>query len=98
MAIRSWIEGFPELTTRYEFKNIWNMDELGLYFKALSEKSHVQKSRSCKGGKKAEQSLTAALFIAADGSKVSEPVVVWKIKSPRCIKNIQSKAKPSIVH
>ena len=66
--------------------------------KLCQKRAMFKGGKSCKGGKKAEQSLTAALFIAADGSKVSEPVVVWKIKSPRCIKNIQSKTKPSIVH
>ena len=34
MAIQSWIERLPELTSRYELRNIWNMGELGLFFKA----------------------------------------------------------------
>ena len=54
------------------------MDELGLFFKALPEKGLIEKSRRCKGGKKSKQRLTAAFFVAADGSKISEPVVIWK--------------------
>ena len=34
MAIQSWIERLPELTSGYELRNIWNMGELGLFFKA----------------------------------------------------------------
>ena len=34
MAIQSWIERLPELTSGYELRNIWNMGELGLIFKA----------------------------------------------------------------
>ena len=64
------------------------MDELRLFFKALSEKGLVKKSRSCKGGEKSKQRFTAAFFVAADHSKVSEPVIVWKSKSLRCFKNI----------
>ena len=74
------------------------MDELGLFFKALPEKVFVEKSRRCKGGKKSKQRLTTTFFVAADGSKISEPVVIWKNKSPRCFKNIQYKTRPSIVH
>ena len=51
-----------------------------------------------KGGKKSKQSLTAAFFVAADGSKISEPVVIWKSKSPRCFKNIQGKTRPRMVY
>ena len=74
------------------------MDELGLFLKALPEKVFVEKSRRCKGGKKSKQRLTATFFVAADGSKISEPVVIWKNKSPRCFKNIQDNTRPSMVH
>ena len=97
MTIQSWIGRLPELTSGYELRNMWNMDELGLFFKALLEKDLVEKPRRCKRGKKSKQRLTAAFFVAADGSKISEPVVIWKSKSPRCFKNIQDKTRPSMV-
>ena len=98
MTIQSWIERLPELTAEYKLKDIWNMDELGLFFKALPEKGFVQKSKKCKGGKKSKQRFTAAFFVAADGSKVSQPIVIWKSKSPRCFKTIQDKTRPSMVY
>ena len=52
MTIQSWIERLLELTSGYELRNIWNMDELGLFFKALPKKNLVGKSRRGKGGKK----------------------------------------------
>ena len=39
MTTHSWIERLPELTSGYELRNIWNMDELGLFFKTLPEKA-----------------------------------------------------------
>ena len=98
MTIQSWIERLPELTSGYELGNIWNMDELGLFFKALPEKGLVEKSRRCKRGKKSKQCLTAVFFVTADGSEISEPIVIWKSKSPRCFKNIQDKTRPSMVY
>ena len=48
MTIQSWIERLPELTSDYDLRNIWNMDELGLFFKGLPERNLVEKSRRCK--------------------------------------------------
>ena len=95
LLVQSWIERLQELTSGYELRNIWNMDELGLFFKALAEKGLLEKSRRCKGGKKSKQLLTADFFVAADGSKISEPVVIWKSESPKCFNKIQDKIRPS---
>ena len=75
----------------------WNMDELGLFFRALLEKNLVEKSRRYKGGKKSK-CPTASFFVAADDSKFSEPAVIWKNKSPRCFEKIQDKTRTSMVH
>ena len=98
MTIQLWIERLPGLTSGYKLRKIWNMDELGLFFKSLLEKGLVKKWRRCKGSKKSKQRLTAAFFVAADGSKISAPVVIWKSKSSRHFKNIQGKTRPSMVH
>ena len=81
MTIQSWIERLSVLTSGYKVRNIRNMDKLGLFFKAVPEKGLVEKLRRCKGGKKSKQRLTVAFFVAADGSKISEPVVIWKFGS-----------------
>ena len=49
MTIQSWIERLPEQTSGYELRNIWNMDQQSVFFKALPEKSLVEKSRRCNG-------------------------------------------------
>ena len=62
MTFQSWIERLPELTSGYNLRNIWNMDELGFFFKALLEKDLLEKLRRCKVGKKSKQRLIAAFF------------------------------------
>ena len=57
MTIQSWIERLPELTAEYELKDICNMDELGLFFKALPEKGLVQKSKNVKEVKSPNNAL-----------------------------------------
>ena len=68
MTIQSWIERLPELTSGCELRNIWNMDELDLFFKALPEKGLAEKSVRRKGDKKSKQRFTVAFFVAADTS------------------------------
>ncbi len=52
VTIDSWKERLPELVRGYSKNVIWNMDETGLFFRALPDHGFAQKSRSCKGGKK----------------------------------------------
>ena len=42
-TVQAWIERLPELCQDYEQGNILNLDELGLFFKTLSEKSLIEK-------------------------------------------------------
>ena len=44
----------------------------------------LEKSRSCKGGKKSKHRLTIACFVSASGKK-EKPVVIWKSENPRCL-------------
>ena len=68
---QDWIERLPELCQDYKPQNILNLDELGLFFKALPEKGLAQKTKKSKGGKKLKQSMTVLFIVASDGSFVS---------------------------
>ena len=96
--MQAWIERLPEICSAYEPKDILNLDELGLFFKALPEKGLAEKNKKIKGGKKCKQRLTAMFFVAADGSSVFEPVVIWRSRSPRCFKSLRDPTRPMSVH
>ena len=89
-TVRSWIERLPELVKGYKLEDVWNMDELGLFFKLLPDKGLIEKTKSEKGGKKSKVRLTAAFFVNAAGQKVDEPVIIWKSKKPRCFRNMKN--------
>ena len=89
-TVRSWIERLPELVKGYKLEDVWNMDELGLFFKLLPDKGLIEKTKSKKGGKKSKVRLTAAFFVNAAGQKVDEPVIIWKSKKPRCFRNMKN--------
>ena len=68
------------------------------FSKLYRQKDLVQKSRRCKGSKKSKYRLTATFFVATDGSKISDAVLISKSESPRCFKNIRDKTRPIMVH
>ena len=49
-TVRSWIARLPELVKGYKLEDVWNMDELGLFFKLLPDKGLIEKTKSKKGG------------------------------------------------
>ena len=61
-SVDSWKERLPQIVQGYSKDNIWNMDETGLFFRALPDRGFAQKSQSCKGGKKSKQRVCLSLF------------------------------------
>ena len=92
-TVDSWKERLPEIVQGYSKDNIWNMDETGLFFRALPDRGFAQKSQSCKGGKKSKQRVTVALFVSASGHK-EKPVFIWKSENPRCLRGFDKSCLP----
>lgn len=57
-TISSWKECLPEIIQGYDRDNIWNMNETGVFWKALPDRGFGQKGQQCKGGKKSKQRIT----------------------------------------
>ena len=81
----------PELVRGYKLEDIWNMDELGLFFKLTPDKDLIEKEKSEKAGKKVKARLAAAFFVNADGQKVDEPVIIWNSKNPCCFRKMKDR-------
>ena len=61
-TMESWNERAREITTGWNARDVWNMDETGCFWRGLPEKTLDAKGRRCTGGKKAKQRLTWAFF------------------------------------
>ena len=92
-TVDSWKERLPEIVQGYSKDNIWNMDETGLFFRALPDRGFAQKRQSCKGGKKSKLRVTIALFVSASGHK-EKPVFIWKSENPRCLRGFDKSCLP----
>lgn len=78
----------------YEPRNIFNIDDSGLFFNVLPNKTLAFKGDKCHGGKHSKLRLTVMLGANADGSEKLQPFVIGKSKKPRCFTNVRSLPTP----
>ena len=86
VTCKDWIDRLPSIIEGYDMKDIYNMDETGLFFRALPSKSLMLKSKQCAGGKISKERLTVSFCVNGVGEKES-PLVIGKSLRPRCFKN-----------
>ena len=79
-TIKTWMEGLPEIIQGYPADDIWNVDESGLFFKALPDAGLAKKTKKCKGGKKSKERLTVAFFVSSSGFKYVNLLLLERIK------------------
>ena len=83
----NWKQALPALIGGYELKNVFNMDETGLFFRCLPDSTLSHVSDTCKGGKQGKNRLTVVLTCSALGEKL-KPMIIGKSKNPRCFRGI----------
>ena len=94
LTVDSWKERLPEIMQGYSSDNIWNLDESGVFWKALPDKGFGQKVKECKGGKRSKQCLTVTFIVNGAGKSESKPIVIWRSENPRCFKGIKKSELP----
>lgn len=92
-TVEEWKAKLPEICDGYEPEDIYNMDESGLYYRATSDKTYYIKGEKNSGGKQSKERLTMAFCTSMTGIK-EKPVVIGKVKKPRCMKNVNMSALP----
>uniref|UniRef100_A0A3B3Q9M8 HTH CENPB-type domain-containing protein n=1 Tax=Paramormyrops kingsleyae TaxID=1676925 RepID=A0A3B3Q9M8_9TELE len=100
-ASQGWLDRFKKrhnitqmrtLLDTYEARNIFNVDETGVFWKCLPDKTMAFRGEACHGGKKSKDRLTVLVAANMDGSQKLPLYVIGKSKTPRCFK--QTKVLP----
>jgi DDE superfamily endonuclease len=74
------------ICSKYKDKDIFNMDETGLFWKLIPER--LLATETGNSGKKSKDRITLTLTTNTDGSEKLEPWVIGKSKNPRYFKGI----------
>jgi hypothetical protein len=63
----------------YAPRDIFNVDETGLFYNVLPNKTLCIKGKKCHGEKQSKLRLTVLLFVNSDGTEKLQPLVIGKI-------------------
>ncbi|XP_033755738.1 tigger transposable element-derived protein 6-like [Pecten maximus] len=86
-----------EAMESYDLDNVFNVDETGLYYKMLPDRS-LCTADSTKGIKKSKDRVTVSLCCNATGTIKLKPFVIGKSRTPRCFKNFSVKLYCDYAH
>jgi len=94
LLIRSTIHGNVDGRT-YRLENVYNMDETGLLYKCLPNRSYVSEDevKTARGTKlmKAKDRVTLYVCTNADGSDLVPLSIIGSSEQPRCFRNHEKK-------
>lgn len=96
-TVDEWKKKVPEICAGYELRDIYNMDETGLFYKALVDSTLHLKGEDCSGGKRSKERVTVMLCANALGEK-EKPLVIGKAMKPRCFGRLERKDLPVDYH
>ena len=93
-AANYWLTLFEELKKKFSSRDIFNMDESGIFYNLLPNRTLSYKGEKCHGGTRSKERLTAVFVCNSDGSEKFPVWVIGKWENPRCLKDLDGKKLP----
>lgn len=90
-AASDWKNNLVEWIQDRNAKDIFNVDETGLFYKCTPDKTLTLKNERCSGGKLSKERVTLLVGANMDGSEKLPLLMIGKSANPRCFKNVKSK-------
>jgi len=84
------IKNLPDVLAGYSSSDIFNVDEMGLFFKCLPDKTLMLKGKECLGGKYGKEQITIMVGANISGTEKLKLFVIGKANKPTCFKGIKS--------
>ena len=85
-SLNLWKNRLPQLLEGYQPRDVYNLDETGLFFKQLPSKTLSFKQQQCSGGKLAKERLTCLLACNMVKEKL-RLLVIGKAMNPRAFRS-----------
>jgi transposase len=80
----------PALMAEFKEEDIFNLDETGLFWRLLPDKTLTFKNDPCSGGKRSKERITLLLGANMAGNEKLPVLAIGKSANPRCFKNVKS--------
>ncbi|XP_060867267.1 tigger transposable element-derived protein 6-like [Metopolophium dirhodum] len=92
--VNKWLQGFVKVRQSYSKNDIFNIDETGVFYNLLPDRSLDFKGVKSHGGAKSKERLTVVLCCNSTGSEKLKLWVIGKYQNPRCFKNVNKLSLP----
>ncbi|XP_042909414.1 tigger transposable element-derived protein 4-like [Parasteatoda tepidariorum] len=90
-TIENWRNSIlKDFLSRFDASNVFNLDETGIFYHLLPDKTLSFKGEKCTTGKASRQRLTLLLGANMNVYETLKPLVIGKSKRSRCFKNVIS--------
>ena len=80
-CVSDWKDKIPSVCEGYQPRDIFNMDETGIFFRDGKRTTFVPSGSDCAGGKRSKNRITVALCASMTGEKL-KPLVIGKSSKP----------------
>lgn len=81
-TVDEWYKQMDEICQSYDLKDIFNIDETGLFYECKPKRSYVEQNDPRLGVKESKKRLTICLFTNSLGEK-EHPIIIGNAKRPR---------------
>lgn len=89
--VDKWLnEVWAKVKNDYASDDIFNIDETGVFYNLMPDKTLKFKGETCKGGKMSKTRITALVGANMSGSEKRKLLIIGKSKKPRCFKNVKT--------
>lgn len=93
-AANNWLTLFEEIKKKFSPSNIFNMDESGIFYKLLPNRTLSYKGEKCHGGTRSKERVTAVFICNSNGTEKFPLWVIGKWENPHCLKNLDRSKLP----
>lgn len=90
-AANDWKDMLAEIMGDTDNYDMFNVNEVGLFYKCASDKTMAFKKETCVGRKHNKERIMVLVSANMDGSEKLPLLVIGKSKIPWCFKNVKSK-------
>jgi hypothetical protein len=84
------IRNYTPLLEQHKPCNVFNADELGLFYNLLPNKTYAFKGESCHGGRMSKDRMKVLTGANMDGSEKLLLLVIRKSGKPRCFRDVKN--------
>lgn len=88
-AVNDWFQQLPNILKDYEADDIFNVDETGLFFKCLPNRTLTFRNEKCHGGKHSKVRVSVLVGANSTGTEKLKLLIIGKSRKPRCFQKHQ---------